>query len=663
MLSLQQSTASRKIVSVFQTGYRYCVLVALTQSGKTGTSQDVIKSMLASGSGLVNKAFLITGCKDMELRDQFNKDTEQSNPEPYGAGKIKILMLTDLMKLGVGELRDAVIIWDESHLVQTKDQTIHKFMEKHNLSVNGDPEALAAKNLFILSVSATGFSEISAAMHDRQNHKQFVALEPGDGYRGVKDYMDANTIHPCFDIFKTANQGRFVATIKSFGNRWNVVRLTSKPKASALAKMCINNGIRVEHFYSDKTTMKLDDLAIAPEQPSVLIIMGRLRVGKVLFKKHIGSVWETSDKTGTDTAIQGLLGRVTGYSVSPYNEAGYNPNHFINIYMPSCVLTRPKALSNSTSIKQFINMSELERYTADIQKLMSAENRDAIIDRERGDIGLTIPTNANNIGTSKLAVHGQMINGVFKEFTTALMINIDDPNFVSTEINDHSKRVEVARRLIEAVDIISSSTHLSDEQQSEIHNLLTSFPTVLALAQHIAIRKVENGSHHNGADLGKCIDSYKTGAPFQGDYHDSGSNGKPIHATIVMKPVLNQPFAKVGQVYIVFSTLAKSSIPIEERIPKTNGKSVFTMKVTSNSGPIAVIELQSAFYTSEASLEKQLKESLKAKAFKVKNVPGKFTIPTTKVRKICKKVAELFNMKVRIAKDLSTMSFSAIKTK
>lgn len=63
-----------------------------------------------------------------------------------------------------------------------------QFFDKHGIPVNGDIAGLASKNNYMLSVSATPFSECSDAKHLNQA-KIRVRLMPGETYLGVKGML------------------------------------------------------------------------------------------------------------------------------------------------------------------------------------------------------------------------------------------------------------------------------------------------------------------------------------------------------------------------------------------------------------------------------------------------------------------------------------------
>jgi hypothetical protein len=74
----------------------------------------------------------------------------------------------------------------------------------------------------------------------------------------------------------------------------------------------------------------IEDLKNPPEKKTVIFIKGMLRMGKVLPKKYISFVMETSTQSKTDTVVQGLLGRMFGYEGTNENFKIYLPEKIIN---------------------------------------------------------------------------------------------------------------------------------------------------------------------------------------------------------------------------------------------------------------------------------------------------------------------------------------------
>ena len=162
MPSPQQSAAAQSIMMAFVDAVRFAILFALCQAGKTGTFQELIRKMLYEGK--VQRAYILCGSNDTDLRDQANKDTAAANPEAYARGDVVVLFRQDFKDAHM-DIANALIVVDESHLDQTQKQELDQFLAKHGLSMDGNPATLVEKNAYIVSVDATPYSELAALQH------------------------------------------------------------------------------------------------------------------------------------------------------------------------------------------------------------------------------------------------------------------------------------------------------------------------------------------------------------------------------------------------------------------------------------------------------------------------------------------------------------------
>ena len=172
----QQVEMSDRILSAFTSGEGelYGILLAQMQSGKSGTYLHL--AMDAIHRGFFKNAYIICGSRDTALRDQTKLALEEAI-ESFSIQKEsdsrKMMKLMKELKKSIQvywnqELKDvnvcdnSIIINDESHTAQSKVNIPYKkFWKKSGLSacLHGDFTELGNRNIRILSVSATSFSE------------------------------------------------------------------------------------------------------------------------------------------------------------------------------------------------------------------------------------------------------------------------------------------------------------------------------------------------------------------------------------------------------------------------------------------------------------------------------------------------------------------------
>jgi hypothetical protein len=90
-----------------------------------------------------------------------------------------------------------------------------------------------------------------------------------------------------------------------------------------------------------------------PTVTTLVIVQGRLCVGKVVPKQHVAFVWENSADPKTDTLVQGLPGRMCGYALGA---------ELPTIYVPaSAIKERPRSVV-AAAVDMHHGDSEIGRY-------------------------------------------------------------------------------------------------------------------------------------------------------------------------------------------------------------------------------------------------------------------------------------------------------------
>lgn len=327
-----EKNAAKQIISAcLENGFRWCVLLAQMQSGKTMTYYFVIAEMLRRGQ--VRKGVIFSGSAETELReqveeskkdffvkykaylaaehiDEYSKD-EISDMCELMSEMIEIVWSADLKKYK-DDASETFFVWDESHYAQNTGMRPGEFLKKMGICPTGDPEQLAEKNSFLLSVSATPFSELSDQIHMEQ-HKNIVRMVPGEGYYGVKHMLNANKIigfHKWRDSFKTALEMHKNDSRPSYA----ILRKTAKSDITEIRDFAQARGWLVVEYDSENKQIDMSSLNIAPERDTLIVLKGMLRMGKRLDKSHISFAMEMSKSSSSDVVLQGLLGRMCGYN-------------------------------------------------------------------------------------------------------------------------------------------------------------------------------------------------------------------------------------------------------------------------------------------------------------------------------------------------------------
>jgi hypothetical protein len=293
-------------------------------------------------AGDATHAYVLCGSSETELKKQAVSDTQAANADYYASGRIEVIFHQDFKHAEL-DITDALIIVDESHMVQTKMQQLHCFLAKHGVFLDGNPTALDESNAFLLSVDATPYSEIAALREDETPFPKHVeTLTAGDGYYGLAEYERDGLLKPTFSISKAPE--RFEELLQGVGSKYVLLRMNrskaNKENETVLRGLCKRLSFPVLLYTGEQTQIavtraeqkrfarsgrKIGCLEDAPPVTTVVIVRGRLRAGKVVPKTHVGFVWEGANKSKTDVLVQGLVGRMCGYAFGEKKPTLYVP--------------------------------------------------------------------------------------------------------------------------------------------------------------------------------------------------------------------------------------------------------------------------------------------------------------------------------------------------
>lgn len=351
--SNQQTCSLRFAIEAFiRDVIRWVILLAQMQSGKTETYLLIACELIRRK--LVKNVVIFSGNTETDLRDQlkdqlkvgskfFEKYVNMRSEEEAKTRNMTSFQEFRMLDTQIREevtailskfiviwgcelnaysgpnldnvFEDMLFIWEEAHHAQSLDQRPAKFLAKIGVSADGNPEHLERNNNYMMTISATPFSELSDNLRQMQG-KCVVKMTPGDSYVSVKNIKESGRIVP----FTKKEDGikQALQLPKSGKNWYGIIRFQQKHED--IVKMLVeSNGwkwVEYDSVSSDRkkgeTTWKNMDKE--PAENTVILIRGKCRMGKNLEKKHLLFVFETSKQSNTDTVLQSLLGRTCGYS-------------------------------------------------------------------------------------------------------------------------------------------------------------------------------------------------------------------------------------------------------------------------------------------------------------------------------------------------------------
>ena len=562
--SEQQTDAVKRIIFNFD-GASSVILVAQMQSGKSDTYYFVAFEFIRTKR--VNHVVIVLGFSDKELvgqttdfssswalYDAYMEETigicrdERNAVKELVDASLKVKHSAELAKQVHSEFNDTLFIWDESHYAQNKVNRPFKFMQALGVPVNGDETLLEKRNNFVLSVSATPYSEISDLVHEGQK-KGLVKMTPGEGYIGVKEFYTKKKIIGVED-WKSKLPELFLEQKKSPIPKYSIIRVHGDSAAAAI-KIAIAAEIGYEVYDGeqraltkktrDDTKMQsLDDLKNAPSAHKCVIIKGMLRMGKRLAKMHISFVMETSKQSNTDVILQGLLGRV----------CGYHTNSDICIYVSDKMFEMSGEGAQMNELERFIEMMEVG-----------------------SDDVTTMPTRATNI-----------MGGAVKagDWDMAMPIVVPpQPKPTRDEKNDEDAKeykMEKLKKFI--VAHILNGTAKNSNASEETRQLVNQLGSILD--KNLNVHKINKNKTTENLTFSKMPDllrdSVSSGIPLVNIPPGCGFKLNDDTVIINVWEFNTDKHRDIGFPIGTLIVCGRTKPALKQRIPKTTGREAFTIR-------------------------------------------------------------------------------------
>lgn len=317
MFYINQITAAKRVVACFEE-VNDVLLFAQMQSGKSGTYIYVLCEMLRKGVVENMLVFCSVTSNELVLQTEHNLNSLTSIYETENdcviRDKITILKTHKLKDYIIPD--HTLIVWDESHHAQRKDNMVGKFLMKNGVVLCDD----IRKTTKILTVSATPFQELKSMDDYATEHKQIVCAEPGDGYRGVHYYLKNELVESSIPLCDDEELSEFKELLEKHKDddtgHYGILRVSKKDDISDITLLAKHCGYNVLHHYGKFQMYEgWDILKTKPHCPTLIIIKGSARVGQYFHKEFISFVYESQSGSyrGSESMLQSLLGRVCGY--------------------------------------------------------------------------------------------------------------------------------------------------------------------------------------------------------------------------------------------------------------------------------------------------------------------------------------------------------------
>ena len=557
---------------------RYGLLRANEQSGKTGTYHYLIRLMLEQN--LIERAYILCGSHDIELLSQCNKDVDE-----WHKSKVEVVFRQHFNKVRMTTTKTLIIV-DESHLVEGVNQSLSRFIRDHGLTMAGTNEKMIRDNTYILSVDATPYAEESAIATNQCLPKFKITLADGDGYFGVKEYLESGLVRPTFELNNHRGRNTFTLLLQKYNQKYILVRIQEKRNKSLKwikqyaelagcdiksftshfmnnkSQICITKDEARKHF--EKYGKVIPCLEEEPEKTTIVFIDGRLRCGKRAPKKHIGFVWEASKSANTDVIRQSLLGRMCGYIGNDLCECMCECVCVYKVPDEKPLIFVPGRILQPQNDKKVIPLSDLER----------------TIWKNPYNETLLTPRFANNLIPGRIQNITKR-NGIIVTPCVPILFKLDEYSFDDStkegicriKGNCLTKLISMKKKLV------LDNPNLTQGQKDEISNALGDELEDIIDERKCHYRAYKGTQSQNAH---KChVEAYSNNSASKEHISDS-----PFLTFCVVHSGY-QPLEGFrcipGEVYAIFYTKAEGDaryINFESRISTVNNKTHFTIQPT-----------------------------------------------------------------------------------
>ena len=302
------------------------MVVALTQSGKTGTMIGLIKNYLNDTTNLIpiENIYIITGLSSREWVEQ----TKNRMPKSIQERVFHRDNLTNKFVDDIKKKKNVLIIIDEIQIAAKENQTLYKAFSKAGFY---NKQNLLKNDIKIIEFTATPDGTIYDLMNWGENALK-IRMEPGYGYTSCFDLKNNGRIFQYKDLCgydkKTGEVNKEdisdnITELRDLINMYEepLYHIIRTPNGN-MADIVINNfeefiGEDIQYRTYDKES-DIEDinkiLNSKPDKHTYIFIKEKLRCAKTLIKTYLGVLYERYTKSPDDAVvIQGLIGRGTGY--------------------------------------------------------------------------------------------------------------------------------------------------------------------------------------------------------------------------------------------------------------------------------------------------------------------------------------------------------------
>ena len=319
-LSVVSKFHNRKIINI--------MVVALTQSGKTGTMNALIKNYLHATTNLIpiENIYIITGLSSRE----WVKQTKDRIPKSIQERVFHRDHLSTKFVKDIVSKKNVLVIIDEIQIAAKENQKVSKAFTEAGFY---NKKTLMENDIKIVEFSATPDGTVYDLMNWGE-HGIRLKMEPGANYTSCFDLLKQGRVKQFKDLcgyngrkgVQTVNRKIIRSNIKEIKEDvdkyespyYHIIRTPSGSSADYVIEYFKDvMGDDMSYLRYDKES-EIDDinkvLNKKPIRHTYIFIKEKLRCAKTLTPTYLGVLYERYTKKPNDsTIVQGLIGRGTGY--------------------------------------------------------------------------------------------------------------------------------------------------------------------------------------------------------------------------------------------------------------------------------------------------------------------------------------------------------------
>jgi hypothetical protein len=301
------------------------MVLAKTQSGKTGSMCATIKIYLENNLIPIENIYIITGLSSCEWKEQTKKRIPDNIEK-------RVFHRDDLDRKLLDELKNktnVIIFMDEIQVAAKQGQTINSIFKKAGFL---DIQFLYQNDIKILEYTATPDGTIYDLMNWKYGSAKILA-DAGEKYTSSYDLFLQGRVKQFKDLCGFDNKTKKINSIvydnikeikTDIDNYNNPLYHIIRTKSGDESTITINNFHKVFNngqyeFINYDENSNINDinkiLSIKPIKHTIIFIKEKLRCAKTLIQTYKGVSVERFAKNIDDAVIiQGLVGRDTGYT-------------------------------------------------------------------------------------------------------------------------------------------------------------------------------------------------------------------------------------------------------------------------------------------------------------------------------------------------------------